>query len=222
MTWENFYLTCFFVGLILSALSFFSGAFHLHLPTKFHLPHALQHGGVGRLGTLKPGSCAQSGTASDIPFFNMSSTMAFLCWFGGMGYLLTHYSSLWVVLAFFLSALTGLGGAAIVFWFLVKVILAHEHPIEAEDFEMVGIVGSVSSPIRAGGGTGEIVFLQQGTRRVACARSSDGSAIPKGAEIVVTRYEKGIAYVRPWNEFAEENRLDPGDVSEKEAQQKVQ
>jgi len=220
MTWETFYLTCFFVGLILSALSFFSGAFHLHLPAKFHVPHALQHGGVGRLGAMKAGGCAQTGSASDIPFFNMSSIMAFLCWFGGMGYLLTHYSTLWAGLAFLLSALTGLGGAAIVFWFLVKVILAHENPLDSEDFEMVGIVGSVSSSIRAGG-TGEIVFLQQGTRRAAGARGADGAAIPKGAEIVVTRYEKGIAYVRPWNEFAEENRLDPGDVKKEEAQPKV-
>jgi membrane protein implicated in regulation of membrane protease activity len=217
MTWESFYLICFFVGLILSALSFFSGAFHLHLPTKFHVPHALQHGGVARLGTLKSGgACAQTGSASDIPFFNMSSIMAFLCWFGGMGYLLTHYSTMFFALAFVLSALTGLGGAAIVFWFLVKVILAHESPLDSEDFEMVGIVGSVSSSIRAGG-TGEIVFLQQGTRRSAGARSADGAAIAKGAEVVVTRHEKGIAYVRPWSEFAEENR-----IATEEAQPKVQ
>ena len=214
MTWENFYLICFVVGLLLSALSFFSGVFHLHLPMKLHIPHALQHGG---LGAVRPGaSCAQAGSASDIPFFNMSSITAFLCWFGGMGYLLTHYSTMFFALAFVLSALTGLGGAAIVFWLLVKVMLAHERPLDSEDFEMVGIVGSVSSSIRAGG-TGEMVFLQQGTRRVAGARSADGAAIAKGAEVVVTRHEKGIAYVRPWNEFAEENR-----IAAEETQPKVQ
>ena len=40
-------------------------------------------------------------------------------------------------------------------------------------------------------------------RRVCGARSEDGSAIAKGTEVVVTRYEKGIAYVRPWEEFTE-------------------
>ena len=32
--------------------------------------------------------------------------------------------------------------------------------------------------------------------------NEDGSAIPKGSEVIVTRYEKGIAYVRLWDVFA--------------------
>jgi membrane protein implicated in regulation of membrane protease activity len=123
-----------------------------------------------------------------------------------MGYLLTVYGKLWAGLALVLSVLFGLGGAAIVFWFLVKVMLKHEHELESEDFEMVGIVGVLSGKIRPGG-TGEMLFLQEGTRRVASARSENGDAIAKGAEVVVTRYEKGIAYVRPWSEFAEEHRI---------------
>ena len=63
------------------------------------------------------------------------------------------------------------------------------------------MLGKLSIPIRAGG-TGELIYSQQGTRRVAGARSETGIAIPKGAEVVVTRYEKGIAYVRPWEEMA--------------------
>jgi hypothetical protein len=43
-----------------------------------------------------------------------------------------------------------------------------------------------------------------GTRRVCGARSDDGAAVAKGAEVVVTRYEKGIAYVRLWSEMSEE------------------
>ena len=34
------------------------------------------------------------------------------------------------------------------------------------------------------------------------ARSDDGQAISKGTEVVITRYEKGIAYVRRWDELA--------------------
>ena len=71
---------------------------------------------------------------------------------------------------------------------------------------MVGVLGKLSIPIRDGG-TGEIVFSQEGTRHVAGARSEDGAAIPKGAEVVVTRYEKGIAYVRRWEDFAGETEL---------------
>jgi hypothetical protein len=54
------------------------------------------------------------------------------------------------------------------------------------------------------GGTGEIIYTQMGTRRVCGARSDDGSAVTKGTEVVVTRYEKGIAYVRLWSEMSEE------------------
>ena len=46
------------------------------------------------------------------------------------------------------------------------------------------------------------MFSQGGTRHVAGARSEDGKAIPKGAEVVVTRYDKGIAYVKPWEDLA--------------------
>ena len=61
-------------------------------------------------------------------------------------------------------------------------------------------LGKISSSIREGG-TGEITYLQEGTRRACGARSEDGTAIAKGEEIVVTRYEKGIAYVRRWEDL---------------------
>jgi hypothetical protein len=66
---------------------------------------------------------------------------------------------------------------------------------------MTGVLGRLSIPIRPGG-TGELIYSQEGTRRVTGARSEDGSRIPKGAEVMVTRYDKGIAYVRPWEDPA--------------------
>jgi hypothetical protein len=77
---------------------------------------------------------------------------------------------------------------------------------------MSGVLGRVSSSIR-GGGTGEIVFEQVGTRRSCGARSEDGAPIAKGTEIVVTRYERGIAYVRTWDEISGEANTDAGQVS---------
>jgi hypothetical protein len=64
---------------------------------------------------------------------------------------------------------------------------------------MIGAFGRLSIPIRPGG-TGELIYSQQGTRRVTGARSEDGSPIPKGAEVLVVRYERGIAFVRPWHD----------------------
>jgi hypothetical protein len=75
--------------------------------------------------------------------------------------------------------------------------------MDPADYEMVGVLGRVSSSIREAG-TGEMVYTQMGTRRVCGARSDDGSAVAKGVEVVVTRYDKGIAYVRLWSEMSGE------------------
>jgi hypothetical protein len=68
------------------------------------------------------------------------------------------------------------------------------------DYRHEGAVGTVSMGIHPGG-TGEVIFEQKGIRRSAGARSEDGSAIEKGSEVVISRYEKGIAYVKKWSDF---------------------
>src|SRR5271165_6864539 len=200
MTWAMFYLVCFVVGVTLSVLSFLGGSFHLpHV--HFHLPHAhvpMPHGGVH-----VPGGAHAGGAGAQVPFLNFGTITAFLAWFGGTGYLLTRYSSLVVAGVLTLAILAGLVGAMIVFWFLAKVLLKHDVELDPADYERVGVLGRISSPIRAGG-TGEIIFSQEGTRQTCGARSENGEALPRGTEVIVTRYEKGIAYVRRWEEMAEE------------------
>ena len=196
MNWELFYLICFIVGFVFSTLSFLTGTLHLHLPVKWHL-----HVGSDGFHT--------HGIAS---FFNSLTLVAFLTWFGGMGYLLSHYSSIWIGFALLLATLAGLIGAAIVGWFFARVLMKHDVGIDPAEYDMTGVLGRVSSSIR-GGGTGEIVFEQVGTRRSCGARSEDGLPIAKGTEIVVTRYERGIAYVRTWDEISGEADAKTGEVS---------
>ncbi|HVH86446.1 MAG TPA: NfeD family protein [Terriglobales bacterium] len=196
MNWELFYLICFILGFVFSTLSFLTGTLHMHLPTKWHV-----HAG-------KAGLTTKAGPS----FFNTFSLMAFLTWFGGMGYLLTRYSSLWAGLALLLATVAGLTGAAIVFWFFARVLLKHDIGIDAAEYDMIGVLGRVSSSIRSQG-TGEIVFEQVGTRRSCGARSEDGVPIVKGTEVVVTRYERGIAYVRAWDEIAGEAEANAGEAS---------
>ncbi len=185
MNWVDFYLVCFLVGFGLSALALLAGSVHLHWP-HVHLPHGahVPHGAQGFKG-------------GQMPWFNFGTIAAFLAWFGGTGYLLERYYSVWFVAALALATLSGLAAASVVFWFLAKVLVAHEAPLDPADYDMTGVLGRLSIPIRQGG-TGELIYSQEGTRRVAGARSEDGIAIPKGAEVMVTRYERGIAYVRPW------------------------
>lgn len=188
MTWSTFYLICFLVGFGMSAVSLLSGSIHLHMP-HLHFDHGV-HLGHGADGGPHGAS-----------LFNLGTLAAFLAWFGGTGYLLDHYYGVWFVVALGVATLSGLGGASVVFWFLAKVLMKHEEPLDPADYEMVGVLGKLSLPIRAGG-TGELIYTQGGTRRVSGARAESGAAIAKGTEVVVTRYEKGIAYVRGWEEFS--------------------
>jgi membrane protein implicated in regulation of membrane protease activity len=190
MTWTNFYLLCFFLGFALSLLSLL-GSLHVHLPHfDFHI------GGDYGHAPHTPGG--HTGEASRI---NFGTVAAFLAWFGGTGYVLARFSSFWSLLALGLASASGLVGAAIVFFFLAKVLIRKDEELNPADYDMIGVLGTVTSNIRPSG-TGEMIFSQAGTRRAAPARSEDGLAIGKGTEVVVTRYERGIAYVRPWEELA--------------------
>lgn len=187
MSWENLYLIAFLVGFLLSAISFFAGA--LHLP-HFH-PNHHTHGFGKGLG--------KGGGKGGVSPFNFATLSAFLCWFGGTGYLLERYSSVWVYTALAVSMISGLGGGAVIFWFLWK-LNKHEQPLDPADYDMVGVLGKVASPIRPGG-TGELIYSRAGSRRCSPARSEDGTEIPRDTEVVVTRFEKGIVYVRRWDEL---------------------
>ncbi len=225
MTWANFYLFCFVVGFLWSLLSLLVG--HLHLDMIFHdggqvggghdfAAHG--HGDFGSGGGHDGHFGDSGGGHGDAPHsgqegvadhlralnvspLNLGTIAAFLAWFGGAGYILTVYSPIWFMWAFLLSAVCGVGGGWIVYWFLAKVLVGHERNLNPADYSMTGVLGYVSSPIREQG-TGEIIYSQEGTRRTCGARSEDGKAIPKGTEILVTRYVKGIAYVRRWDEFS--------------------
>jgi len=186
MTLENFYLVCFVVGFAFSAITFFSGALHLHLPGHGHF-HAGGHGG-------------SHGGGHHVPFFSPLSIAVFLAWFGGTGYLLMHLH--FVVFAVLgLASLAGFAGAAIVFLFVAKVLMARDFSLDPEDSEMTGVLGKISSPVRSQG-TGEMIFEQQGARRACPVRSEEGGEISLGEEVVVTRYDQGVAYVRRWDDLA--------------------
>jgi hypothetical protein len=198
VTIAELYLTCFLVGFALSALSVLMGGVHLHvhLPFHFHLGHVghVPHAGAG-------------GANSTLPAVNLGTVTAFLAWFGGIGYLLTRHSHVYAMVALLVSILGGFVGATLVFLLVTRVLMGFEGPMDSADYEMVGVLGRVSSRLRAGG-TGEIIYSQQGSRCAIAARSEDGNEIEKDLEVVVTRYERGIAYVRRWDELAESAGVD--------------
>jgi membrane protein implicated in regulation of membrane protease activity len=213
MNWADFYLACFAVGFLLSAVSFIAGGMHWHLP---HFPDGGHFGGGDFGGGDAPvthgGGDATHGGASDntsghsgnhtsVSPYNFVTLTAFLAWFGGTGFLITRFSSIWFALGFLVAIAAGILGAGIVFLFLSRVLVSREENMDSAAYEMVGVLGRISMPIRESG-TGEIIYSQAGTRRTCGARSENGAAIEKGSEIVVTHYDKGIAYVRLWEEMS--------------------
>lgn len=209
MTWSDLYLLCFLVGFSLSVLSFVAGVGHVHLPFKWHLPFQAGHhvGGfhsghhVGGLHHGHGALHAKGGSPAEISWFNASTTMAFLAWFGGTGYLLTRHSHLVALLSLSISVLMGMFAAWVVFKFMVKLMLTTDAPLSNDDHRIEGALGTLSMPIRENG-TGEIIFSLGGVRRCAGARTDDGSPMGKGTEVVIERYDKGIAYVKKWEEFS--------------------
>jgi hypothetical protein len=211
-----FYLFCFGVGLVFVFASLFLGLTHDTL----NLPGSAGGGeGGGDLGVPDSapaqlhgpdaggGDAGHHGTDShvhraghSVSPFNLSTIMAFLTWFGGAGYVLRAYAGLPGIFSVAAASIVGLLGGAVVFFFLVRVILPGQKIMDPADYEVVGTLAKVSVSIRPGG-VGEIVYTKGGTRRSDGARGMDGSAIERGTEVVIVKYERGIAYVEAWSSF---------------------
>jgi hypothetical protein len=179
MTWELFFLGCFAFGFVLCLIAFLAGSAHLHL----HVHHGAHAGHSGVGGRL-----------------NFGTVAAFLTWFGGAGYILINWGGVGLVVVLILAGLVGFAGAVLIFLFTAKVLAPGDRALDPADYRVEGVLGTVSSPVLPSG-TGEMIFVQQGRRSAVAIRSEDGASIPTGKEVVVTRYEDGIAYVREWDEL---------------------
>jgi hypothetical protein len=181
------FVVCFIAGLGLSVVSFVSS-----MDDGITLFEDIFHGGRARRER------AREKTAR----INAAAVTAFLTWFGAGGLLIERLlPSSTPALVTAGAVAVGLAGGSVVN--AVIGALARREST-AESLSMIGVIARTVVPIRAGDGTGEIVFTHAGTRRVAGARSDDGRAIDKGTEVVVTRYEHGIAYVTTWDELSKE------------------
>ena len=140
---------------------------------------------------------------------NPSGLAVFLAWFGGMGYLLTRHTGwvFWIDIA--IAVVAGLTGAWILGSFL-RFLQSREQPLNPADYEMIGVLGRVSSPIRRDDGIGEMIYVRDGARRPVPARSEDGQPITRGEEVVVTRFERGIAFVRTWEAMLQSGNAGSG------------
>lgn len=210
MNWPNIFLFCFAVGALWSFASLLLGGMHLghsghghfHLHTHGHGFHTHGHGSqIHGHGHVQGG---QDGAPSWIgSMVNPSCAAVYLAWFGGVGYLLTRHTGLVFWLDLLIAVAVGLTGAWLLAGFL-RFLQSRDRPLDPADYEMTGVLGHVSSTIRPEG-VGEMIFVRDGARVPIAARSENGCEIPRGEEVVITRYEKGIAFVRTWEAMTQQS-----------------
>jgi membrane protein implicated in regulation of membrane protease activity len=198
MNIQDLFLLCFAVGVLWTLAALLLGIGHTgHFgsahPGLGH--HAGSHFGHGSQHVTGPKWLKISFLGAG-DFLNPSCLAIFLAWFGGVGFILARHTGLGFWAGLLISLALGTTGAWIIGSFL-RFLHSREQPLDPADYELVGVLGRVSSPIRSGC-VGELIYIREGARRALCARSDNGQEIGRDEEVIVTRYEKGIAYVRTW------------------------
>lgn len=113
-------------------------------------------------------------------------------WFGGAGLLAESVLPAGLAAVALLVAIAAaVLGAALVRGVMAAFLRASTPPLRAD---AVGALGTLSAAIRADA-PGEVIYTLEGLRRSAAARSVDGAPLPRGADVVIVRRERGIAWV---------------------------
>ncbi len=213
----NLFLYTFIFGLIFSVVSLLLGGVHIggvgghghvghfggagHGQGQAHVHVGDGHDGIGHKADVHVGA-NHSGNgdahgSDGIGVLNMPTIMAFLTWFGGAGYIFSRTLGFSDFVLVPMALASGLFGGAIMFTILSRLLWPMmSKPMNRADFSLPGTPARVVSSIRAGG-VGEIVYSKAGSRFTAGARNVDGQPIARGTEVVIIKYERGVAYVQP-------------------------
>ncbi len=197
----NLFLGCFIFGLVFTVASFLlSGLGHFG-GTDGGVGHGgdigAGHGGLHVDHGVHPGHADVAHgevKANVLGWFNFNALIVFITWFGGAGFVLVSLGlNGWLAIP--LALVGGIIGYVAVILFFSKVLYPSQTPfMNVSDYNLVGTVGRVSNTVY-NNGTGEIIYTKFGTRRSAPARSVNGQTYQRDTQVVILRYENGIAYV---------------------------
>jgi hypothetical protein len=179
----TFYIICFWVGLILTLITTLFGG---------HGSHTLQMD-----VDMDSGHSSQGHGHSPI---NFTTILAFLTGFGGTGYILLKYNGLNGILILLIALGIGFVIAAALFMFLSKVLMRDEHVMKAENYQIEGTLGTVTTAIPLQG-TGELKYVLGGTTRSIGVKEQLGQEVSRGTKVVIVGMEKGIAIVTLFEEL---------------------
>jgi hypothetical protein len=198
----NIFLFTFLFGLVFTVVSLFLGASHMG---GLDAGHAGGPDLAHDVGGLDAGHAAaghsDAGGDGGPSVFNLPTIMAFLTWFGGAGYIFTRTLGAGALLAVPMAVISGMVGGTIMFVLLTRLLWPMmSKPMSDAAYRLPGTPAKVVSSIRAGG-VGEIVYTKAGSRFTAGAKAVNDRPVPKGAEVVIIKYERGLAYVQSIDEL---------------------
>lgn len=129
---------------------------------------------------------------------NLPALAALMVVFGAVGYLLVRNSALGSGTIGMISAAAGAAG-----WFGMTVLMAkwalrpNEGSAHDEAEEMQGQLARVLTPIRANA-LGSVRYEKNGRQHDAPARGLDDREIPVDTDVVIDRFDGGVAVVEDW------------------------
>lgn len=174
---------CFLAGLLLSV---------------YVMLHGVERGPAPSARAPHEATGAHDPRTEPRPLVNRQNVAACLTVFGAAGYLLLRFSPLGSLAVLALAALAGaaafgLSGVLLNAWALPSA----RREVVDDRYLMQGHPATVTQAIPAGG-DGEIAYESDGRRWMVTARSWDGAAIERGAEVAIDRVEGGVAFVEQW------------------------
>lgn len=138
---------------------------------------------------------------------NASSILAFITWFGGIGYVVRNGLGWIWPLALVIGFIGAYGAAWVAYQFVRRILRSPDDSLDPHDYERVGVLARVTSSIRSGG-VGEIVWEQKGSRMVTSARAIGEAPIGRGTEVLILRVDKGLAIVEPFDPLLNEGHAE--------------
>jgi hypothetical protein len=123
--------------------------------------------------------------------------------FGLVSYLTARFAALPAFAIVGIGALAGALGAVFAHLLVWRwAIPAAAREPEDPRYALQGHPARVQRSIAADG-VGEVTYESNGRRVLVAARSTDGTAIPDGSDVIIERLEDNVAYVELWSRVEE-------------------
>lgn len=136
----------------------------------------------------------------DVPSLSPVTIASFITSFGAFGLISTGLFGVSSQASLLWAAGGAVIVAAIAHFAFGYFLIAPQSSSEVTARHVVGTTGEIITPIREGGGLGEVAFVARGSRVTTSARAAGGQSVPRGTVVTVERMVGNVAIVKPMEE----------------------